>query len=181
MLSTWFNKPGYTGPAPSSGAVSPLLWVLAVPPELTMSRGCLPPGALGPSSAPSLQLLPFCLCFISHCSFSFRLSPVSHGNTIALFFRSLLPSYTMEVGALTWPLSAGHQVQQAPSGVTVQSHHCQQQGHPVCQGSWVWLPELVSCQWGRTPLSQQGCWTPLWWPGIVRCVASRGCCSTGPE
>ncbi|XP_070258984.1 ribosome quality control complex subunit TCF25 isoform X2 [Myotis yumanensis] len=25
-----------------------------------------------------------------------RLSPVSHGNTIALFFRSLLPSYTME-------------------------------------------------------------------------------------
>uniref|UniRef100_A0A8C2R9G1 Uncharacterized protein n=1 Tax=Capra hircus TaxID=9925 RepID=A0A8C2R9G1_CAPHI len=26
-----------------------------------------------------------------------RLSPVSHGNTIALFFRSLLPSYTVEV------------------------------------------------------------------------------------
>uniref|UniRef100_A0A8I3MII3 Transcription factor 25 n=1 Tax=Canis lupus familiaris TaxID=9615 RepID=A0A8I3MII3_CANLF len=26
-----------------------------------------------------------------------RLSPVSHGNTIALFFRSLLPNYTMEV------------------------------------------------------------------------------------
>lgn len=25
-----------------------------------------------------------------------RLSPVSHGNTIALFFRSLLPNYTME-------------------------------------------------------------------------------------
>nr|KAF6271146.1 transcription factor 25 [Myotis myotis] len=35
-----------------------------------------------------------------------RLSPVSHGNTIALFFRSLLPSYTMEVGELTWPLLA---------------------------------------------------------------------------
>lgn len=28
---------------------------------------------------------------------SCRLSPVSHGNTIALFFRSLLPNYTMEV------------------------------------------------------------------------------------
>uniref|UniRef100_A0A452TX90 Transcription factor 25 n=1 Tax=Ursus maritimus TaxID=29073 RepID=A0A452TX90_URSMA len=27
-----------------------------------------------------------------------RLSPVSHGNTIALFFRSLLPNYTMEDG-----------------------------------------------------------------------------------
>lgn len=30
-------------------------------------------------------------------SSSCRLSPVSHGNTIALFFRSLLPNYTMEV------------------------------------------------------------------------------------
>lgn len=30
-------------------------------------------------------------------SSSSRLSPVSHGNTIALFFRSLLPNYTMEV------------------------------------------------------------------------------------
>uniref|UniRef100_A0A8I3ME34 Transcription factor 25 n=1 Tax=Canis lupus familiaris TaxID=9615 RepID=A0A8I3ME34_CANLF len=29
-----------------------------------------------------------------------RLSPVSHGNTIALFFRSLLPNYTMEVFSL---------------------------------------------------------------------------------
>uniref|UniRef100_A0A452TX67 Transcription factor 25 n=1 Tax=Ursus maritimus TaxID=29073 RepID=A0A452TX67_URSMA len=32
-----------------------------------------------------------------------RLSPVSHGNTIALFFRSLLPNYTMEVCDFLFP------------------------------------------------------------------------------
>ena len=35
--------------------------------------------------------------FLTILTPSCRLSPVSHGNTIALFFRSLLPNYTVEV------------------------------------------------------------------------------------
>lgn len=81
-----------------------MFWVLAVPPDLT-SCGCLPLGLRAP-----VQPVSSCCLSVSascpHCSLSFRLSPVSHGNTIALFFRSLLPSYTMEVGELTWPLLA---------------------------------------------------------------------------
>lgn len=48
--------------------------------------GCLPPDPRAGYTAAPADLLS-----------SFRLSPVSHGNTIALFFRSLLPNYTMEV------------------------------------------------------------------------------------
>lgn len=41
--------------------------------------------------------LPAHRAFLNILTPSCRLSPVSHGNTIALFFRSLLPSYTVEV------------------------------------------------------------------------------------
>lgn len=65
-----------------------------------------------------------------HCGhLSFRLSPVSHGNTIALFFRSLLPNYTMEVcGHVSRPLPANG-VQAGPFGVRVHSQRCSSSGH----------------------------------------------------
>lgn len=47
--------------------------------------------------SPPTPLRAGCTAAPSDLSSSFRLSPVSHGNTIALFFRSLLPNYTMEV------------------------------------------------------------------------------------
>lgn len=52
-----------------------------------------------PSQAPASMgaALPAHWAFLTILTPSCRLSPVSHGNTIALFFRSLLPNYTVEV------------------------------------------------------------------------------------
>lgn len=67
-------------------------WALVAHPKLSGSWGCLLLGLQASAPAAAFLSLPF-----PDPPLPFRLSPVSRGNTIALFFRSLLPSYTTEV------------------------------------------------------------------------------------
>lgn len=97
--------------------------------------------------------------FLTSLTFSFRLSPVSHGNTIALFFRSLLPNYTAEVRGL-----AGRGV---PSPVDAQ--HCSCMGAPPAQTHKGPLASV----WPRTPLAA--------WPVRHVDVGPRGAGGLGPR
>lgn len=97
--------------------------------------------------------------FLTSLTFSFRLSPVSHGNTIALFFRSLLPNYNAEVRGL-----AGRGV---PSPVDAQ--HCSRVGTPPAQTHKGPLASV----WPRTPLAA--------WPVRHADVGPRGAGGLGPR
>ena len=71
-----------------------------------------------PPQAPAFMgaALPAHQAFLTILTPSCRLSPISHGNTIALFFRSLLPNYTVEVCGVS-PQGASLRLGVGPGGL----------------------------------------------------------------